>query len=195
MRKSKEETAQTRQRIVEAAAVEFRRTGISGTAVSDLMGAAGLTHGGFYRHFESKDALVKESFAIAIDSLAASMQRSLEGRPGIAGIVAVMEDYLSTCHRDSKDCCPFVSLSSELARENKGVRDAATHGFLKVAEIIAPHLPGRPAAAAKKEATVILSTMIGAMSIARLVSDKEVSSSILNETKKSLLQQLKAKRS
>src|SRR5260221_12464093 len=69
MKRSKQETAETRKRIVETAATEFRRNGIEGTGLADLMGAAGLTHGGFYRHFDSKDHLLAESCAAAVDSV------------------------------------------------------------------------------------------------------------------------------
>lgn len=194
MRKSREEAAQTRRRIIETAAIEFRRTGITGTGLSDLMGAAGLTPGGFYRHFDSKDDLVKESLASAVNSLAASIEESMKRRPGINGILAAVDDYLSVSHRDSDTCCPYATLGSEVARGSKGVREAATAGFLKAAEAISAHLPGRSPAAANKEALALLSAMIGAMTMARLVSNEELSASILSQTRRNLSQQLQARR-
>jgi TetR/AcrR family transcriptional regulator, transcriptional repressor for nem operon len=191
MRKSREETAQTRQRIVETGAIELRRNGITGTGLADVMAAAGLTHGGFYRHFDSKDALVKECLTNALDSLRASIETATATRPGRAGVLFAIDEYLSTAHRDSEACCPFVTLGSELARASQDVRDAATAAFLKLAEVIAGHLDVLAPAAAKKEALVLLSTMVGAMTMARLVSDNEVSASILAWTRKSLSQQVR----
>ena len=191
MRKSREETAQTRQRIVETAALEFRRGGIVSTGVADVMAAAGLTQGGFYRHFESKDALVKESLGNALDSLTASIESSMAGRSGRAGILAAISDYLSEDHRDNPSC-PFVSLGSELARESESVREAATGGFRRLADVIARNLTGVSRTTAQKEALVILSTMIGAMTVARLVSDKDLWTAILAQARKSLFEQVRS---
>jgi TetR/AcrR family transcriptional regulator, transcriptional repressor for nem operon len=192
MRKSREEAAQTRQRIVETAALEFRRGGIVSTGVADVMAAAGLTQGGFYRHFESKDALVKESLANALDSLTASIEGSMANRPGRAGVLAAIEDYLSADHRDNPSSCPFVSFGSELARESQSVRDEATNGLSRLVNALARNLTGVSPASAKKESLVILSTMIGAMTVARLVSDKELSAALLTQAKKSLFELVRA---
>jgi TetR/AcrR family transcriptional regulator, transcriptional repressor for nem operon len=193
MRKSREETAQTRQRIVETGAMELRRNGIAGTGLADVMASAGLTHGGFYRHFDSKDALVKECLINALDSLRASMETATATGSGRAGVLAAIDGYLSAAHRDSESTCPFVSLGSELARANKDVRDAATAAFLEVADVIAAHLDDVSPAAAKKEALVLLSSMVGAMTMARLVTDKEISAMILTQARKSLSQHVRRK--
>lgn len=192
MRKSREEAAQTRQRIVETAALEFRRGGIVSTGVADVMAAAGLTQGGFYRHFESKDALVKESLANALDSLTASIESSTAGRSSRAGILAAISDYLSEDNKDNPPLCPFVSLGSELARESESVREAATEGFRRLADVIARNLTGVSRTTAQKEALVILSTIIGAMTVARLVSDKDLSTAILAQARKSLFEQVRS---
>jgi TetR/AcrR family transcriptional repressor of nem operon len=193
MRKSREETAQTRQRIVETGAIEFRRNGISGTGLADVMTAAGLTHGGFYRHFDSKEALVMECLTNSLDCLRASIETATAKRPGRAGVLFAIDDYLSAAHRDSEATCPFVSLGSELARAGKEVRNAATAAFLQLADVIASHLDDLPRAAAKKEALALLSSMVGAMTMARLVSDKDVSAAILTQMRKTLAQQVRRK--
>ena len=193
MRKSREETAQTRQRIVETGAVEFRRNGITGTGLADVMTAAGLTHGGFYRHFDSKEALVKECLTNALDSLRASIETATATRPGRAGVLFAIDDYLSAAHRDSEATCPFVSLGSELARASEEVRNAATAAFLELADVIASHLDDLSPAAAKKEALVLLSSMVGAMTMARVVSDKDVSAAILTQMRKTLAQRVRHK--
>lgn len=191
MRKSREETARTRQRILDTASVAFRRGGIAGTGVADIMVAAGLTQGGFYRHFDSKDALIKESLGNSFDALRSSIEDSMGDREGPRALVAAIKDYLSLDHRDSPACCPFVSLGSELARESRDVRDAATIGFASLVDLVARNLPGLSPAAARREASVILSTMIGAVTVARLVADKDLSAAVLMRARKSLLERVR----
>jgi len=189
MRKSKQEAAETRQRIVEAAAAEFRRKGIGGTGLADLMGAAGLTHGGFYKHFDSKEQVVEESLALAAGSLVEAVQSRLSTSSGSRGLHAVIAAYLSDEHRDNvADGCPFAALGSDLSRSSDGVREATTTGFLKLVDVIAAQMDGMSPAAAKKEALVILSTMIGALTMARVVTDPELSASILRHARKHLTQ-------
>src|SRR5882757_4614893 len=131
MRKSREEAAQTRKRIVEAASCEFRKNGIVATELNDLMKAAGLTHGGFYKHFESKDQLVAEACAEAVDAVIGVMA----AHPTIDAAVAA---YLSTRHRDKPGSgCPLAAIGSELARTDKKTREAATDGFERLVEILA----------------------------------------------------------
>src|SRR5262244_1986400 len=109
MRKSRIEAAKTRERIVTAAAAEFRQHGIAATGLADLMKAAGLTHGGFYRHFASKDQLVAEATTAALDAL-------LEGMAAHPTVSAAVAAYLSTRHRDNPASgCPLAALGGELA--------------------------------------------------------------------------------
>src|SRR5713101_1351734 len=125
MRKSKQEAAETRQRIVKAAAAEFRQNGIGGTGLCELMAAAGLTHGGFYRHFDSKDQLVAEACA-------AGMEAEVGGAAacpsfGKGGVREIAASYLSTDHRDNPSGgCLLAGLGSELARSDDKTRAAAT---------------------------------------------------------------------
>jgi TetR/AcrR family transcriptional repressor of nem operon len=187
MRKSKEESAQTRRRIVEAASAQFRCHGLDGTGLADLMAAAGLTHGGFYKHFESKDQVVEESLALAAESIVETIKRIMSASPGKRGFDAVIGEYLSIEHRDDvASGCPFAALGSEMARGSDAVREATTTGFVKVVDAIASQLDGMSPAAAKKEALWILSTMIGAMTMARMVTDPDLSASILREARKRL---------
>src|SRR5271169_5052526 len=129
MRKSREEAAQTRKRIVTAAASQFRKNGIVATGLADLMTAAGLTHGGFYKHFESKDQLVAEACAEALEVL---IQKLTAAGSGAA------TTYLSTRHRDDpSDGCPLSAIGCELSRIDAKTRAVATEGFLKLVEIMA----------------------------------------------------------
>jgi TetR/AcrR family transcriptional repressor of nem operon len=189
MRKSKQEAAETRERIVEAASAEFRRKGIGGTGLADLMAAAGLTHGGFYKHFDSKEQVVEESLTRAVGSLVETMESKLSTSSRSRGLHAAIDAYLSIEHRDNAaDGCPFVALGSELSRSSDGVREATTTGFLRLVDVIAAHMDGVSPAVAKKEALVILSTMIGALTMARVVTDPALSASILRQARQHLTQ-------
>jgi TetR/AcrR family transcriptional repressor of nem operon len=182
MRKSKQEAAKTRERIVTAAAAEFRRKGIVATGLSDLMTAAGLTHGGFYKHFESKDQLVAEACAEAVET--AICDKLAAAASDGAGAAAA---YLSTGHRDNPATgCPLSAIGSELARSDEKTRAAATAGFLKLVEIMAAHAGKLPPATARRRALVAVSTMIGALTLSRIVTDPELSAEILKEAEKSL---------
>jgi TetR/AcrR family transcriptional regulator, transcriptional repressor for nem operon len=189
MKRSKQETAETRKRIVETAAGEFRRNGIDGTGVADLMAAAGLTHGGFYRHFDSKGHLVAESCAAAVDSVVKSVTTAVSRKGRRSGLEAIADDYLSKKHRDdSAGGCPFVSLGSELVRSENTTREVATEGFLKLVDIIAGQFPRTRPDVARGRALVALCTMIGAVTMSRLVADPELSLAILRQTEKQLTQ-------
>src|SRR6266478_7826505 len=111
MRKSKQEAAITRQRIVKAAAAEFRRNGIAGTGLADLMAAAGLTHGGFYRHFDSKDQIVAEACTAAAETLLRQLAAPVAKKSSRRGLKTIVEKYLSAAHRDEPaDGCPIAAL-------------------------------------------------------------------------------------
>ena len=178
LRKSREEAAQTRKRIVTAAAGEFRKHGIVATGLNDLMKAAGLTHGGFYKHFESKDQLVAEACAEAVEAL---IERVSAAGSGAAAT------YLSTRHRDNPaDGCPLSAIGSELGRSDEKTRAVATDGFLKLVEIMAGQFGKIPPGAARRRALVAVSTMIGALTMSRIVTDPDLSEEILRLAEKSM---------
>jgi TetR/AcrR family transcriptional regulator, transcriptional repressor for nem operon len=182
MRKSREEAAETRRRIVTAAAGEFREHGIVTTGLADLMKAAGLTHGGFYKHFESKDQVAAEACAEAMRAL-------LEKLDAATSMGSVLASYLSPRHRDDPASgCPLAALGSELARCDEKTREAATRGFLRLVAILAGKSGEVPPAVARRRALVAVSTMIGAVTISRVVTDSKLSAEILREAEKSLAQ-------
>jgi TetR/AcrR family transcriptional repressor of nem operon len=187
MRRSKVEAAETRRRIVETAANEFRRRGIASAGLSDLMAAAGLTHGGFYRHFESKDQLVSEAIAVATESMAEGMASvASRGKAG-AGLKEVAAAYLSANHRDDPETgCLFATLGSEIARGDRAARQAATDGFLKLVDIIAAQMEKPHSKAARRKAMVMLSSMFGALIMSRVVTDPLLSRDLLEQTEKQL---------
>ena len=163
MRKSKEEAALTRKRIVTAAAGEFRKNGIVATGLNDLMKAAGLTHGGFYKHFESKDQLVTEACAEALETIVEFVTNAAAGGSPVA------ETYLSMSHRNNPAAgCPLSAIGSELGRSDEKTRAVATEGFLKLVDIMAGQFGKAKPADARRRALVAVSTMIGAMTFGRM---------------------------
>jgi TetR/AcrR family transcriptional regulator, transcriptional repressor for nem operon len=178
MRKSREEAAETRKSIVRAAAREFRKKGIVATGLADLMKAAGLTHGGFYKHFASKDQLVAEATVAAMDGII----EELAAHPTVNSAVT---GYLSTRHRDNPGSgCPLAALGGELARSDREARAAATAGFLRLADILAGNTG---AADVRRRALVATVTMIGAVTMSRLVSDPNLSAEILDAARMNLV--------
>jgi TetR/AcrR family transcriptional repressor of nem operon len=188
MRKSREEAAQTRRRIVEAASTRFREHGIEATGLADLMAAAGMTHGGFYKHFDSKDQVVMESVTLALEEMVDGLARTLKAAPGRRGLNMAIGEYLSTDHcNDAAGGCPLAALAGDMARGSDRVRRAATLGFQKMVDLIAGALDGLTPAAAHKEALGMISTMIGAVTTARAIDDPELSAAILRQARKQLI--------
>jgi TetR/AcrR family transcriptional repressor of nem operon len=181
LRKSKLEAAQTREAIVTAAADLIRRVGIGEASLADMMAAAGLTHGGFYRHFRNKEHLVSEALAAAGEMAVATLGRQVAR----GGLSVAIDGYLSTSHRDSRTpTCPFAALGSEIARCGHQTKAAMT----EILEKLLVTLAGKAAdhEKARGDAIVALSTMIGAMTLARVVTDRNLSSEILDRAKNHL---------
>jgi TetR/AcrR family transcriptional regulator, transcriptional repressor for nem operon len=187
MKKSKIEAAETRRRIIKTAAAEFRRKGINGAGVNDVMAAAGLTHGGFYRHFASKRQLVAEACAAAMGSVEETNEGSACPALGKDGLEAMLADYLSTDHRDNpSEGCVLAGLGAELARSDVKTRGAATAGFLTLVDAFAQQYRRMKPQAAKARALVAVSAIIGAITMSRIVTDPKLSAAILRQTKKHL---------
>jgi TetR/AcrR family transcriptional repressor of nem operon len=186
MRKSKRETEETRKRIVEMAADEFRQHGIVTSGIADLMAAVGLTHGGFYRHFESKEQLVAEATAAALDTLLDTLASAASGKKGRNALKAALAVYVCAEHRDNpRDGCPLAPLGSELARSDKRVRDVATTGFSRMVEILAAHFDQARPAEARKRAMATAAAMIGAVTMSRVLTNQKLSDSLLQAVEES----------
>ncbi|MCB8876825.1 TetR/AcrR family transcriptional regulator [Acidisoma silvae] len=186
MKKSKAETAETRRRIVLTAVAEIRRKGIHETSIADVMEAAGLTQGAFYRHFASKEQLVAEAcnectLASVEDQLAAV---SPDDRTRAEAIV---ENYLSTAHRDDiATGCTFAALGSELARAGEETRAAASERVLGLVNAIAKRFDDMPLQEAKARAVLTVSAMVGAVTMSRIMTDPTASEAILDDTRTEL---------
>jgi TetR/AcrR family transcriptional repressor of nem operon len=180
MRYSREHKQETHDRIVRKASVRLREKGAHGIGVADLMKEAGLTHGGFYAHFDSREALVIESFAYAMD-------RSMEHWRKIADEVApekrlalVAESYLSALHRDNPGHgCSIPALGADVARESPKTRKAFAGKLDEMIEMMTDYIPGVPRKTARKQAIATLATMAGTMLLARVAGSGELSDEVL----------------
>ena len=180
MRRSREEAAETRRNIVKTAGIRFRQNGICETGLADLMESAGLTHGGFYRHFDSKDQLVSEASADAFVASVGEMEAYASTAKGRKALEAIADGYLSSEHRkDRAHGCPLAALGSELARSEKSTRSAATEGILKMIAVVAERMKDPKTDRAKKSASVFVATLLGALTISRIVTDPKLSNDIL----------------
>ena len=188
MRKSKQEALRTRERIVAAASAEFRQHGIVATGLADLMASAGLTHGGFYKHFHSKDELISEAAAAAMATTSKAMKAIGSERPGVEGLKKVVAKYLAADHRDDPgEGCPFAALGAELARCEEKTRDAATQGLRDYIGVLASHLDSLKPGEAKNRAMAIFATMVGALILARIADDEKLSQGILRNAQEMIL--------
>jgi TetR/AcrR family transcriptional repressor of nem operon len=182
MRVSREKAAENREKIVAAAGSLFREKGFDGAAVADLMKAAGLTHGGFYGHFESKDALVAEALSRV---LAGSIERWRKyGEEDPDGALArIVRRYLSAEMRDHPaGACAVPSLGAEVVRQGPEARRAFTRGVNGLVDALARLMRRRGEAARRAAAIATLSSLVGAAVLARAVDDGAFSDEILSAT-------------
>jgi TetR/AcrR family transcriptional repressor of nem operon len=189
MRYRPEHKQETHRKIVEAAGKEFRTHGFEGVGIAKLMAGLDLTHGGFYAHFADKEALIAESSVAVLDESLDTMLRALQA----GGFPALLDYYLSEGHRDLPDAgCMLPTLSAELARHSSAPREAFTAKLIRVFHDIAEYMPGRTPAHKLEKVQVLFAAMVGAMSLARAVSDPAFSASLLRSTREHLLQFIEA---
>lgn len=187
MRRSKEEAAETRRRIVATASEAFRAHGVEGIGISDLMGKLGLTHGGFYRHFESKDQLLAEACRHALGQTVSELGAAADRAPQGHGLETALRQYLRPLHRDHPDKgCALAAIGGEVARGDRRSRIAMTEGYRRLVDTIVRQLPDLPEAEAEERALAIVSGMIGALAMSRLVDDEALSSRLLRAARRQL---------
>jgi TetR/AcrR family transcriptional repressor of nem operon len=180
MKVSREQAAQNRERVVDTAARLFREHGYSGIGVADLMKSAGLTHGGFYGNFGSKEALMAEAVSHAIDGSIKDWEQLVSTRPNDA-LEAVMASYLSPLHRDHPGHgCTMATLGPEIARLAPGVRCAVTDGVRKQLEKLEDLMPPEEPHEKRQAALVTYASMVGALVLARAVNDPALSEEFMN---------------
>ena len=180
MKVSREQAAKNRERILDVAAQLFRERGFEGIGVADLMKAAGLTHGGFYGHFSSKEDLMAQACARVIERSQETWGKRAEAAPDDP-LSSIAGNYLSTRHRDDPGTgCVVAALGSEAARHGPAVRRAVTGGLRSSFELLARLVPGRSAEARRRKAISAYASWVGALIMARAVDDRALSKEILN---------------
>ncbi len=173
-------------RIVDVAAKAIRRAGYRGVGVADIMKEAGLTHGGFYAHFDSRDALVVEAMTRAGEENIASLTEVIERRLAKGGtrFQALLETYLHEAHMTrTEDGCVIAALSSEMTRQEDVVLEEARRRVEKMVALVHSALP---AGADESEAAVVTATMVGALQLARTLGGK-AGSALLAQTRQALI--------
>jgi TetR/AcrR family transcriptional repressor of nem operon len=172
------ETAEKHKKILQQAARMFRDHGFSAVSIGDLMKAAGLTHGSFYNHFDSKQDLIGECVAYVSTRAVGQITSS---DPTTDGRKAFIARYLSVANRDDPGSgCLMSSLGSEVARE-PSVQPTMTRYVQSFVAAIASHFPSRRKANARRDAVRLTASLVGALLLARAVDDEELSLEILNE--------------
>lgn len=169
----------THDRIVEAASRAIRRSGYDGTSVADIMKEAGLTHGGFYAHFASREAMLAEAADRAGSDAIAGIARIAAQTPSAESLHAMMLAYLSETHLENLERgCPVVALGSEMPRQAPEVRRAATRRIKEMIDLVARQLPNWGQPGAHEQALVIVSTMVGTLLLSRAVDDAKLSKAL-----------------
>jgi TetR/AcrR family transcriptional repressor of nem operon len=178
MKKSKVETAKTRQKIVEVASKVIRDQGIDASGVAEIMATAGLTHGGFYRHFESKEELVTEALTTSLNDLVVgTVDAAAEGPKAV---LRHFQEYVTPNYRDNiSGGCPLAANGSEIVRCDAKTRHVATEGFRKIFEKATPFMLSENNEGQRDVAISLLTNMIGALTMSRMVDDPKLSAKIL----------------
>jgi TetR/AcrR family transcriptional regulator, transcriptional repressor for nem operon len=180
MRYSKQHKEATRQRIVEIASNRFRKEGLDAVGVASLMADAGLTHGGFYNHFSSKEDLIEEAL---ISAAQGSLDQSLRDFE-TGGIAQFIRSYLRTAHRDHPESgCSIAALAGELPRHSKTTREVFTKNVNGLISLIESRLPKPDPNVAR----AICATLVGTLQLARAVSDKKLSDQLLKAGEKAAI--------
>ena len=188
MGSSQADKAASHERIIKAAAARIRRDGIDAMSVSDLMSEAGLTHGGFYRHFRSRDELVEEAVEAAL-AHGARRAEAASSIGGTAAITAIIDGYLSPPHRDRPETgCAVAALPGEIARSSARARQSYARQVRRYLDLLVElgSSSDPDPDSERDEALLILSALVGAISMARAVDDPELSDEILQRTARAL---------
>jgi TetR/AcrR family transcriptional regulator, transcriptional repressor for nem operon len=177
MRYDAQQRDRTRQLIVETAAKRFRAEGIAPVGIANLMSTAGLTHGGFYAHFPSKEDLVIETCRAAFEETLAYLSRAVNAAPPGSKLPAMLDTYLNVLHRDHPDKgCFAAALITEAARSSGPVREALTEG---IGALVALAKDAIRADGSDQDPKMVISTMIGALAISRVIEDSRLSKDYL----------------
>ena len=193
MRYSREHKLETHARIVKKASVRLREKGAHGIGVADLMKDAGLTHGGFYAHFDSREALVIEAFTHAMDRSTERWRKLGEQTPPEKRLATIVNSYLTPLHRDDPGHgCAVPALGAEIARESPKTRRVFAGRLEQMIDMLAAQIPDVPRKAARKQAMAALATMMGTLVMARIAGSGDFSDEILGAGREAVLDRAKS---
>jgi len=189
MRYDAEHKAKTHRRIVKSASHQLRKKGLSGPAVATLMKASGLTHGGFYKHFSSRDALVIEAIEESFRDLTQTLIDAAASKSGSSDAwKAMITTYLSLERCDRADIgCPMAALAPDMARTAPAMKRRIAAAIMKFREQLIPFMPGRTEDEKSSNFLMIITTMVGTIAIARIMPELAVRQRILNIVRDRLL--------
>jgi TetR/AcrR family transcriptional repressor of nem operon len=171
---------ETRKALLRAASAQLREKGPDRLSVASVMKSAGLTHGGFYAHFKSKDALLTEALADTFARSQRRVLRLLDGLPPKAALATYVDFYVSPDHRDHPaNGCPLTALNSDMPRQTKKFRTAFEIGVKQIAQAMTARMEAAGVADAQRLAPALLSAMAGAVALSRTISDKALSDELL----------------
>ena len=186
MKVTREQMAVNRQHLLEIASRRFRERGFDGVSVADVMQEAGLTHGGFYGHFASKEALAAEAATHALMQTINRWKATLENR-GVDGLERIVDAYLSQRHIDSLGTgCAIAALGPELARQGEPVRSAFAVELENMINALAGFMPGADAAERRSRALPLMAQMVGAIVLARAFGRGVLATEILEAVRKAI---------
>jgi TetR/AcrR family transcriptional regulator, transcriptional repressor for nem operon len=189
MRYSREHKQETHDRIVRKASVRLREKGAHGIGVADLMKEAGLTHGGFYAHFDSREALVIEAFGYAMDRSTEHWKKIAAETAPEKRLALMVETYLSPVHRDDPGHgCSIPSLGAEIARESPKTRKAFAAKLDQMIDMMADQVTGVPRKTARKQAIATLAAMAGTILLSRIAGSGELSDEVMKAGKEVALE-------
>jgi TetR/AcrR family transcriptional repressor of nem operon len=187
MARTGERKQKTHERIVEAAAEAYRRFGLYGIGAADIMKRAGLTHGGFYAHFPSKDALVSEAVALAGSTVRSEFAKTAATAAPPDRLLAIAEAYLSSRHREHPESgCPVAALASELVRESAGVRQSFAGGIAALLDGLARTVDSEDAALRRRLANGAFAAMVGGVILSRALENSNDSDRLLEDVREFL---------
>jgi TetR/AcrR family transcriptional repressor of nem operon len=182
MRVSRVQAAENRERVLDAATRLFRERGFDGISVADVMQGAGLTHGGFYGQFGSKEDLAAEACTRAFAKTHERWTRKIDAE-GAAGFAAIVRNYLSPQHRDHPGAgCTLAALGADASRRERAVQGAFAASLAATVDLVSRVMPGRLKAARRRRALATMASLVGALVLARAVDDRTLSDEILAAT-------------
>lgn len=188
MRKSRSETVQSRARILSNASRLFLTQGISSVGTREIMSASGIAQGGFYRHFDSKEQLLEETYHKVLENLFAMFEERTAGMSPRDALTTIVRLYLSQSPGISDvDLCPLAMLGSELKRTSEDVRNVAILGYERFVRLLESHLAKMDKPHPRTLATAISSALVGAVTLASIGSDKSTAKQILISTREYVL--------